>query len=457
MSRYHKLLLINTPGIEQDGYRPSPLGILYLAAYVRKYCPKTKVDLIDGAIEGIKNVKKKITTFQPDLIGFSCLTPSRINAIKTAKIAKKIIPQVKIVLGGAHPTIMWQQMMDNYPQIDFIVRGEGEATLKDLLEGIEPAEIKGLVWRQEGKKIVNNSDRSLIKNLNRIPFPAWQMVNPLKYPPRGKGSINGVDLEKTTRVPLIFSRGCMGACTFCSSWWIWRGYRSRSGVNVVKEVELLYRKYGVRHFAFQDDTLTGNKKEIKRFCIEIAKRKIKAAFYGTTRADQVDLPLLRLMKKVGFYEISYGIETGSEEMLKRINKKEDIQTAIRAVALTKKAGIRACALMMYGLPEESGNDRQATEKLLKSAKPDAIATIGEVWIFPGTVLYEQAKKARLISDKFWLGRRPYYVYRGGIGGDKINRWLLFKDWYYDDLKQTWAGQKILKPLLVLRHKLLSGN
>lgn len=448
---YKKLLLVNTPGIEQEGYRPSPLGILYLAAYVRKYCPKTKVQIIDGAFEGLEAVKQKIRIFQPDLIGFSCLTPSRINAIKTAKIAKKIVPRAKVVMGGVHPTIMWEQIMKHYPQVDFIVRGEGEETLKELVRGKRLNLIKGLVWRKE-KQITNNPDRPLIKNLNSIPFPAWDLIEPLAYQPIGCGIYNGVDISKTARVPIIFSRGCMGACTFCSTWWIWRGYRFRTGHNVADEIELLYRKYQVWHFAFQDDTLTGNQKEITVFCREIVKRKIKAAFYGTTRADQVNLSLLRLMKKAGFYEISYGIETGSEDMLKQINKNTNLEVTRNAIILTKKAGIRVCTLMMYGLPGETRNDRKATEKLLNETNPDSVATIGEVWIFPGTALYQQAKKARLINDKFWLGIRPYYVYRGGLFGDKINRWLLLKDWYCDSCKKGWFGKTVLQPVLAIRRR-----
>lgn len=450
--KYTRLLLINTPGIEQDGYRSSPLGILYLAAYIRKYCPKIKVDICDEAFNDLAAVKVKITTFQPDLVGFSCLTPGRINAIKTAMVIKKVMPKVKIVFGGVHPTIMWEQMMKCYPVVDFIVRGEGEITLRELVEGKKLSKIKGLVWRRE-QEIINNPDQPLIRNLDSLPLPAWDLINPLGCSPVGDGVYNGINISKTARVPLIFSRGCMGACTFCSSWKIWQGYRSRTGKNVCNEVELLYEKYKVRHFAFQDDTLTGNQKEITIFCREILKRKIKAAFYGTTRADQVNLTLLRLMKKAGFYEISYGVETGSEEMLKKINKKTDLDTTQKAIALTKKAGIRACALMMYGLPGESEKDRQVTEKLLNESKPDYVATLGEVWIFPGTALYQQAKKAKLISDKFWLGIRPAYVYRGGLYGDKINHWRLFKDWYYDYFKQTWLGKSILQPVLQIRRRL----
>lgn len=424
---FKRLLLINLPEVEQSGYKPSPLGLLYLAAYLKKHAPQISIDIIDGAIKDENAVINKLKEFNPDLVGISVLTPSRHQSIKMAAAVKKNNPHCKVVLGGIHPTLMWQQMMEHYPVIDFIIKGEGEITLYELVSNKNLQKIKGLVWRY-GKKIINNSDRPMIKNLDTIPFPAWEMVDPLKYPPWGQGIVNGINLEEETRVPIIFSRGCMGSCTFCSTWKIWKGYRFRSGKSVAKEVEMLVNKYGIKHFVFQDDTLTGSKKELMTFCREIIKRKIKIAIHGTTRVDFVDEEILRLMKKTGFYKLSYGIESGSPKMLLSINKKTNLSEIISAVSLTKKAGIQVCALIMFGLPGETNTDKLLTDVLLKKMKADEIGTIGEIWIFPGTALYQQAKNAKLINDNFWLCSKPYYVYRGGIAGDPLNRKLLLLDW-----------------------------
>ncbi len=430
MLRFKRVLLINPPHVEQGGYTPSPLGILYLTSFLRKNLKNIKVQIVDGAIQGERSVKDKIKSFKPDLIGISVLTPGRHEALKVASLSKKINPRGQIVLGGVHPTIMWQQMMTNYRQIDFVVRGEGEKTLYELIKGKKLNKIDGLVWRNR-KKIINNIDRKLIANIDNLPYPAWDLIDPTIYPPRGIGIINDIDLSKVVRYPIIFSRGCMGACTFCSSWKIWRGYRNRSGKNVALEIEMLYKKYQARHFVFQDDTLTGDREEIIKFCKEIIKRKIKIAIFGTTRVDKVDREILRWMRKAGFYELSFGIESGSPSMLIKINKRTDLEKINRAIFLTKKAGIKTCALMIYGLPRETEEDRILTQKLLQKIKPDEIGSLGEVWIFPGTALYEQAKNAKLINDNFWLSRKPYYIYRGGIGGDKINWKLKIKDeWAY---------------------------
>lgn len=457
MSRFKRILLVNPPETEQGGYTPSPLGLLYLAAYLRKNEPRVVTSVVDGAIESEEEVARRLKGFKPDLVGVSVLTPSRHQALKVARLVKEFNPDCKVVFGGIHPTLMWQQMMEHYPEIDYIVRGEGEITFCELVTGKNLEEIKGLVWKGEKNKVTINPDRPLISNLDSLPFPAWELVDLSKYPARGEGVVNGINLKDEVRFSIIFSRGCMAACTFCSSWRVWRGYRSRGGKNVADEVELLVQKYHAKHCGFYDDTLTGNRQEIINFCQEIIKRKIKIAMTGITRVDQVDSRMLRLMAKAGFYELCYGIESGSPAMLLKINKKADLSRSKKAILETKKAGIKSVALMMYGLPEETKRDKVLTEQLLKETKPDAVGTIGEIWIFPGTALYEQAKKARLLDDRFWIGKRPYYIYRGGIGSDPIHWRAVFWDtmrYYFADTFLNRARIRLLLTKELLTKKII---
>lgn len=441
--RFNKVLLINLPGVEQSGYHPSPLGILYLASYLRVNAKGIVVDLIDGALKGEESVLNKVRDFNPNLVGISVLTPSRHQAVRMATLIKKIFPRSKIVFGGIHPTLMWEQLMEHYPVIDYIVKGEGEIILCDLVTNKDLKHIPGLVWRK-GQIVINNKDRPMIKNLDKLPIPAWDLINPLEYPAWGQCMVNSINLENEVRVPIIFSRGCMGSCTFCSTWKIWKGYRFRSGINVANEVEMLVKKYNVKHLVFQDDTLTGSRKEIINFCKEILKRKIRVAIHGTTRVDYVDKEMLTIMKKAGFYKLAFGIESGSPSLLRSINKKTGLSEILKAARLTKEAGIQMCALMMFGLPGEIDSDKQLTDKLLKKINADEVGTIGEIWIFPGTALFQQAKNAKLVNDNFWLSKRPYYIYRGGIGTDPIKRGLLIKDWYQFYLKNTFISRVLSK-------------
>lgn len=451
-TRFNRILFINPTENQQAGYKPSPLGLLYLASFLRTYNKKLTVGVVDGAIEGEKAIIERLKEIKPDLVGVSVLTLGRHHSLKVARLAKQIVPGCKVVFGGIHATLMSQQMMENYSEVDYIVRGEGEVVLNDLVSGKKLNKINGLVFRNTDGAVVKNPNQALIKDINTIPFPAWDLVDLSKYPARGYGTINGINLENEVRFTVIFSRGCMGACTFCSSWIVWTGYRTRTGKNVADEIELLVKNHNAKHFWFCDDTLTGNREEMISFCKEIIKRKLKVAMMGNTRVDKVDEKLLSWMKKAGFYRLDYGIESGSPAMLLKINKRTDLEKIKRAMTITKKSKMQAGALMMYGLPGETEKDRVLSEKLMSQIKPDGIGTLGEVWIFPGTALYVQAKNAKIISDNFWLKKKPYYPYRGGIGNDPINWKLKIKDELKFYLSDTPINKTRIK-FLVLKEKI----
>lgn len=424
--KFKRVLLINPLHLNQGGYTPSPLALLYLAGYLRKD-KRINIKIVDGSKFGKLPVIQALNEFIPDLVGITTHTAGRHGALYTAQLVKNLRPNCKIVFGGIHPTLMWKQILEEYSEVDYVVHGEGEITLWELVHGKKIKTIKGLCWKNKQNLAIKNPDRELIKDLDSIPFPAWDMIDPHIYPPWGDGIYNGIDTTKVPRFSILFSRGCMGRCTYCSSWMVWKGYRYRSAIHVADEMEMLIKKFHAQHFAFYDDTLTGNKKEIIHFCKEVIKRKLHVAIHATTRVDQVDYDILRWMKKAGFYEVAYGIESGSPEMLIKINKRTDLKKNYLASDLTHKVGMRMSALIMFGLPRETPKDRLFTQKLIKRMKPDRIGTVGVVWIFPGTALYEQAKNAKIIDDSFWLGKKPYYIYRGGIGGDKINYLGKIKD------------------------------
>jgi len=426
-TRFNKILLIKPPKTEMGGYTAPPINLLYLAAFLKKNKPRVSINIVDGSFDGEEEITANLKRLNPDLVGITILTPGRHEGIRIAGLAKKY-SQARVVLGGVHPTIMWKQMMEYFKEVDFVVRGEGEITLWQLVSGKPLEYIDGLVWRDKERGIICNRDRQLIKDLDSLPFPAWDMIDLLKYPPKGEGIVNGINLGKEVRIPIIFSRGCMGSCTFCSSWKIWKGYRSRSGKNVTNEIELLVNKYKIRNFNFFDDTLGGNRKAMTDFCQRIIRRRFKIALEGNTRVNIVNKKLLVLMKKAGFHTLAFGVESGSCRLLKKINKGITIDMIKKAFLLTKQAGIKTTALIMYGLPESTKRDNRLTEKLLAEIKPDGIGTVGETWIFPGTTLYEQAKKNRLINDRFWLGKKPCYIYRGGMEKDPVQWKLKLRDW-----------------------------
>ena len=402
-----RVLLINPHETSQDGFSNPPLGLLYLAGVLLQH--KFEVRVVDGCKEGKDAVVAALTEFMPDVVGITCLTPGRFRAIETASLAKGIVGDVSVVLGGAHATIMYRQMMEHYPQIDYIVLGEGEQTLLELVQGVAPTEIKGLVHRHCGA-VLKNGPRSYEENLDEIPFPAWHLLDLSRYSGWGDGKHNGIVLRDSPRISVIFSRGCTGHCDFCSTWWIWKGWRKRSAKNMADELDLLYRKYGINHFCFADDAMTVDRAATIELCDEIIRRNLIIAFHITTRTDCVDEEMLSKLKQAGCYMVAFGIETGSPGLLNAMGKENDIAHSIRAVSLCKKIKLQATALLIIGNVGETEQTVIETRDLLRLMSPDVVACAGALWILPGTKLYADCRRRGIIDDSYWLEDHPYMIY-----------------------------------------------
>ncbi len=406
-----RILLVNPHETEQLGYTNPPLGLLYIAGTLLKH--GFGVQVIDGCLEGKEAVRKGLDDFRPDMVGVTCLTPGRKKTLEVVAMAKAIDPGVKVVLGGAHATIMHGQMLRNYPLVDFIVLGEGEQAMLELARGDRPETVTGIVYRDAAGNPVRTPAREYVEDLDEIPFPAWHLVDLKKYPPRNDGDarrVNDVDLERAPRISVIFSRGCTGHCTFCSTWWIWKGWRHRSARNMADELQLLHDEFGIRHFSFADDAMTIDREAAMALCDEIIARKMKIAIVGTTRTDCVDERLLSRMKEAGFYSMAFGIETASPTLLATMNKENNVEASIRAIDLTKKAGISTTALLIAGNVGETDETIRETIRFIRTARPDIVGCNGSLWILPGTKLYQDCKRAGFIDDDFWLGDEPYKIY-----------------------------------------------
>lgn len=402
-----RVLLINPPGTEQSGYSNPPLGLLYLAGTLLRHGGEVKV--IDGCVEGWNSIEQALQDFRPDMVGITCLTPERKKALAAARLVKDFDGGILTVLGGAHPTIMPLQVMENYPFVDCVVLGEGEAAFLDLARGRAASEIAGLLYRENGG-VHKTGQRRYEENLDNIPFPAWHLVDIKRYPARGEGVVNGIDLAKEPRVSVIFSRGCSGHCDFCSTWWIWRGWRHRSPGNMADELELLYKDFGVRHFCFADDSMTVDRTSVMGLCDEIVARGLKIAFHVTTRTDCVDETLLSKLKAAGCYNIAFGIETASAALLEKMSKDASVETSEKAILMCKSAGIRVTALIIVGNVGESDDTISDTVAFLRKTRPDEVGCVGGLWILPGTKLYRDCVGRGIINDSFWLGEDPYMVY-----------------------------------------------
>jgi radical SAM superfamily enzyme YgiQ (UPF0313 family) len=369
-----------------------PQGVYYIAALLKKHAYDVKILNWHAINKTPHQVKAILLETRPDLIGFSILHANRWGGIEIARIARQIDPDVKIVFGGIGATFLWEHFLVHFPEIDYVVIGEGEYTFLHLANCLkdgklnEIEKIKGLAFRRSGRAI-RNEDADAICDLDRLPIPAQYF------------SYQHVSL----------TRGCAGNCRFCGSPEFWgRRIRFHSPDYFVEQLELLYAR-GVRFIYVSDDTFTVNRKTVIEICRKIIQKKMGINWAAISRVDMIDEDALYWMRKAGCIQISYGVESGSKNIRKFLRKKISDAQIFRAFKLTQHYGIMARAYFIYGCPQESWQTIQQTIDLIDRIKPlSAIFYILD--IFPGTALYREYKKNFKLSDDIWLNRIEDIMY-----------------------------------------------
>jgi radical SAM superfamily enzyme YgiQ (UPF0313 family) len=422
-----KILLINPPRFseiignnpsiieEERGFNP-PLGLLYIAGYLQTYSHHD-VRIIDAQVElfDYETLKSEISKTMPDVVGITAMTMTFIDVIETSRIVKEVNTSIKVVLGGPHVNLFPDETI-RLGSIDFLVLGEGEKVFLDLvkaLEGDQPFEnIPGVVYQKNGT-IINPGARPFIKDLDGLPFPARQLTPFKKY-----SSL----LSKGGVVTTIFtSRGCPFKCSFCDRPNLGKVFRARSAQNVVDELEECV-KLGIRDFLFYDDTFTVNRKRVIEICNEIIDRKLNIRWDIRTRVDTVDEEMLAHLKNAGCEGIHYGIEAGTEKILKKLNKGIHIDRVVKTFEITKKYKIPTLAYFMIGSPTETIEDIHTTFSLMKRLNPDYVhMTI--LTPFPGTKIYRDGLADGIIEKDYWkeFAENPTIEFTPPIWGERFTR------------------------------------
>jgi radical SAM superfamily enzyme YgiQ (UPF0313 family) len=428
-----KILLINPiysvygGGIEGHGGKAPPLNLGYLAAYVREKRDDYKVSILDSEAlcMDFDKIEEYVKKEGPDIVGITSSTPAYSNALKIARICKKVSGKSKIILGGAHPSAFPGKTAQE-DAIDFVVWGEGEITFYELLEAIENKKtffhIDGLAFKDNGRVIINKS-RELMKNLDILPFPARDLMpHHLYQPPPTKR----VSTFKATS--LTSARGCPYNCSFCSAKVIWsRKYRYRSPKNVVDEIEYCVNRFNLREFNLTDELFTLESNRAAAFCNEVINRKLDIAWVCMSRAGQVTEGLLRLMKAAGCKEISFGLESGDEEILRKMNKDNSLEAARESIRLVKKVGIKTHATYMIGNLGETGQTIRKTIDFAKKLNTDVAAFFINTPL-PGTQLYEEALRLGYIRpDVDWndfspLPKNTPVMTLPGLASEELMSW-----------------------------------
>jgi anaerobic magnesium-protoporphyrin IX monomethyl ester cyclase len=375
------------------------LGLLMLGAVLREV--GHRVCVVDASAQGLgyEQTLEKAKRFEPHIIALTAVTPSIIKAVKLAEMMKKAVPTVPIVIGGPHFTAVPEKTLLDYPFFDFGVVGEGEATLKELVEALSanrsPLEVSGVAFRKNGK-VIFSAPRPVIKDLDSLPFPAWDLLGdfPRRYNPA---------LFKYKRLPsthVISARGCPNKCIFCDTSVFSRQIRFHSAEYVLEMIGYLVKRFGVREVVFEDDQLLIKKGRVSEICEGLLKSNWKISWCCSGRVDSVnDIELLKLMKRSGCWQISYGIESGNQVILDFAKKETTIGQIEKAVTLTHKAGILGKGYFIFGLPYETEETMRETIRFAKRI-PLNDMSIFTLTPFPGSEMYDIAQQHGTIEKDF---------------------------------------------------------
>ncbi len=390
------ILLINPycldPRLQDYDIKVPPIGLYYIGASLidaGHHC--TILNLYDKQAQH-DTIEHIIGSHQPDLIGISILHANRWGGLDIAKISKKILPSIPVVFGGPGAIFLWHHLLTHFPEVDYIVLGEGERPMVQMADLLSEgkvdqfSQVPGVAFR-DGDRLSKNAPQPFLEDLDSLPDPStyfrFQHV--------------------------ISSRGCPWNCAFCGSPRIWkRRVRFHSPQYFVDQLERLH-KAGINFFYVSDDTFTLDKQRVIEICKLILKKDLGITWAAISRVNHVDEQILYWMRRAGCMQISYGVESGSPKIRKILNKKLSNGQIKKAFELTSSFGLMPRAYFIYGCPGDNNKTINETIRLMERIRPlGAIFYILD--IFPGTALYDDFKKRTGLDDDIWLKRIEDIMY-----------------------------------------------
>jgi magnesium-protoporphyrin IX monomethyl ester (oxidative) cyclase len=362
--------------------RMAPLGLLQIASYlIRNGHSIMLYDSLGPKTLAPEKAIKKILEFRPDIAGFSVTTSGFYDAYETLEKIKHSNPDIKAVFGGVHVSAMGDVLLKKFPQIDYLVQGEGELSMLELASSRNPSSINGLVWRN-GEQTVSNSPREHIEDLDSMPFPAYELL---------EGFPNGYNLPlfsyiKFPGATMVTSRGCPYECSYCDRSVFKRGFRFNSAAYIYEHMKYLREKFGVRHINIYDDLFTLRRDRIEELCGALSSKPLGVNFNCAVRAGYDDDNLLNMLKRAGCLMVSLGIESGDTDMLVRHKAGIKLEQVRDSVARIKRAGLRAKGLFIMGLPGETEESIAKTSDFAMSLGLDDM-NMSKFTPFPGAPVW----------------------------------------------------------------------
>ncbi|OGD29068.1 MAG: hypothetical protein A2V57_05445 [Candidatus Aminicenantes bacterium RBG_19FT_COMBO_65_30] len=407
-----RILLVQPPFYRFLGYysRYFPYGLLSLGTVLKKDGHDVRVydadynsvpsdldisrvfEKYDGYLSSFKNpshpiwqeVRKRVSDLRPDIVGIQVYTDFCASAFYVSEICKQVDPGIRIIMGGPHIHSRYGEVLDIAPAVDFVVRGEGENAVAELIARLgrgetKPQGIPGVLAKgSETKAAVADS----VANLDAIPFPDRQLLlNNKKYTSEDLGLI-------------MTTRGCPYRCAFCAT--ETRRPRYRSVDHVLEEIRQIKAEYGTVQFTIKDDTFIVHKDRIIEYCEKLLAGDLRIHWECNGRANLINEELLKLMKRAGCNFIKIGVESGSPRMLEKMKKQITIDEYLRAAETIRRVGIHWTGYFMIGAPGENEADMHETLSFMRELKPD-FAYLGTYQPYPGTEMFDEGVGLGLIK------------------------------------------------------------
>lgn len=369
------------------------ISLAVLASSLIKHGHNVKVLDLSISESPKEELIRTINDFKPDFVGVTFTTALYNEVKKLVGLIKKINPKITIIAGGTHISTLPKETLQD-TKIDLGIIGEGDFAILDIINGMPFKYINNLVYRHD-RSIIVNERREYIKDLDKLPFPAWFLFDIKKY------KSSRLNSKKNPVGPMETSRGCPYSCIFCNKNVFGKLFRVKSYQRVVAEIEYML-SIGFRELHVQDDMFTTDLVRAKKICDEIIKRKLNFPWnlYNGIRVDRIDEEILLKLKQAGCYRISLGVESGNQQLINNIKKGITLEQIRNAFRLTKKVGIETIAFTMIGLPGETEETMQQTIDFVKELDP-TIPKVSITTPLPGTPLFDDLRKQGLIKSCEW--------------------------------------------------------
>ncbi|HVP55925.1 MAG TPA: radical SAM protein [Candidatus Eisenbacteria bacterium] len=402
------------------------LGLGYIAAVLLQKQHEVRILDAKNSLVNDDVLRRHVSDFTPQLFGVTAMTHEVHAAAHACSVVKSASPATWTVVGGPHATALPERTLEEFPSVDITVAGEGELTMTELADAHRQGrpleqlgDIAGIAFR-DGSRVVRNRARPWIDNLDNMPFPAWELFPKVWW-------------------PVMASRGCPFGCVFCQRV-LGRRVRMRSVENVLAEFDALEERLGQRDTWFQDETFGINKRWADEFLGKLSARNQRRGYVwtwgGNSRANLANVETYRRMKASGCNSVSFGVESGDEEILKRICKGITPRMAIDAVAAAQKAGLKAATFFILGHPGETWRTALKTVHLAARCRANSIA-VGVMVPYPGTEVWRMAQAGEFGYQLLTEDWRMYDKYFGNALAVKglSHRQLEFLQslaylWYY---------------------------